>query len=53
MNKLVGADVDADEKDRDNQDNLVSALVDDGEKDEDDFEGRCIPHEGGRGIQAY
>ena len=45
---FAGPDVDPD-----NEDNLVGALDDDGEKDEDDLVGRCIPHEGGRGIEDY
>ena len=39
--------------DADNEDNLVGALDDDGEKDEDDLVGWCIPHEGGRSIEDY
>ena len=31
----------------------MGALDDDGEKDEDDLVGGCIPHEGGRGIEDY
>ena len=31
----------------------MGALDDDGEKDEDDLVGWCIPHEGGRGIEDY
>ena len=50
---FAGTDGDADGKDKDNEDNLVGALNDDGEKDEDDLVGRCIPHEGGRGIEDY
>ena len=65
VDKPVGADVDDLERDEsaedfsgadgdaDNEDNLVGALDDDGEKDEDDLVGRCIPHEGGRGIEDY
>ena len=49
---FAGADGDPD-GDADNDNNLVGALDDDGEKDEDDLVGRCIPHEGGRGIEDY
>ena len=45
---FAGPDVDPD-----NEDNLVGALDDDGEKDEDDLVGWCIPHEGGRSIEDY
>ena len=45
---FAGADGDADYEDK-----LLGALDDDGEKDEDDLVGRCIPHEGGRGIEDY
>ena len=49
----MDSDGDADGKDKDNENNLVGALDDDGEKDEYDLVGRCIPHEGGRGIEDY
>ena len=47
------ADGDADGKGKHNENNLVGALDDDGENDDDDLVGRCIPHEGGRGIEDY